>query len=111
MTCCAIASMTANRLGTPFQAASTMAVLSAGSIGLVNLILTCRPFTRLRRVLCAVMSAALCGAVFLLPKLFFLAPEALTLGNWLTLVLVTGCGVGILLAGSVYAKRKLEADL
>ena len=111
VTCCAIASMTANRLGTPFQAASTMAVLSAGSIGLVNLILTCRPFTRLRRVLCAVMSAALSGAVFLLPKLFFLAPEALTLGNWLTLVLVTGCGVGILLAGSVYAKRKLEAGL
>ena len=105
VTCCAIAAMVVNRLGTSFEAASTMAVLSAGIIGLANLILTCRPFTKLRLALCAVMSAAFIGAVLLLPGFFFLVPEALSAGNWLTLAIVTACGVGILLAGTRIAQK------
>ncbi len=105
VTCCAIAAMVVNRLGTSFEAASTMAVLSAGIIGLANLILTCRPFTKLRLALCAVMSAAFIGAVLLLPGFFFLVPEALSAGNWLTLAIVTACGVGILLAGNRIAQK------
>ena len=107
VTCCALAAMVTNRLGASFEAASTMAVLSAGIIGLCNLALTCRPFTRLRLALCAAMTAAFAGAVILFPQIFFLHPEALTGGNWLTLTVVTACGVGILLGGSVFAKRKL----
>ena len=110
MTCCALAAMTANRLGTPFEAASTMAVLSAGTIGLFNLILTCRPFTELRITLCAAMTAAFAGAVLLFPKLFFLHPEALSPGNWLTLAAVSACGVCILLLGSRFAKKMLRTD-
>lgn len=106
VTCCALAAMVTNRLGTPFEAASTMAVLSAGIIGMVNLALTCRPFTKLRLTLCAAMAAAFAGAVLLFPKLFFLYPEALTPGSWLTLAVTTACGVGILLAGTILAKRE-----
>ena len=103
VTCCALAAMVTNRLGTPFEAASTMAVLSAGTIGLVNLILTCRPFTKLRLALCVLMAAAFCGAVLLLPGLFFLAPGTMTAGNWITLVIVTLFGIGILLGGKILA--------
>jgi cation-transporting ATPase E len=107
--CCALAAMVTNRLGTPFEAASTMAVLSAGIIGLVNLVLTCRPFTKLRMVLCAAMAAIFAGALILLPELFFLHPAALSAGSWITLAVITACGVGILLLGNRFAKRKQGA--
>jgi ATPase, P-type (transporting), HAD superfamily, subfamily IC len=103
--CCALAAMVTNRLGTPHEQASTLAAFSAGVIGLVNLILTCRPFTRLRAVVCTVMCAAFVGAVTLLPEVFFLKTYELSGSNWLTLVIITACGVGILLGGTKLARK------
>ncbi|MBQ1371818.1 MAG: HAD-IC family P-type ATPase, partial [Oscillospiraceae bacterium] len=72
VSCCAIACILTNRSGTPYELSSTMAALSAGIIGLVNLILTCRPFTPLRVGVCSVMCAAFAAAVVFLPQVFFL---------------------------------------
>ena len=84
----------------------TALLASAGIIGLANLALACRPFTKLRALLCGLMAAAFAGAVALLPKVFFLHTEALTGKDWLFFAVVTTCGVGILLAGKWIAGRK-----
>ena len=108
MTGCAVAALISNQLGTPFEISSTQAVLSAGALGLVNLALTCRPFTRLRAVLCAAMSAAFAGAVALLPELFFLHPELFRAKDWLSLALITACGAAVLLGGTRLAKKRFD---
>lgn len=105
VTCCAIASMLTQRFGTSYESASTMAALSAGSIGLVNLILTCRPFTRLRAVVCTAMCAAFAAAVVCLPEVFFLKPDGLRGGDWLTLAIITACGIALLLGGTRLGTR------
>lgn len=102
---CAIAAMLTQTHGTPFELASTMAALSAGAIGLVNLALSCRPFTRLRVVLCAVMAAAFVGAVAVLPQVFFLHTGMMQGRDWLRFAVVTACGVGVLFVGSRYGRR------
>ena len=106
VTCCAVAALIVHHRGTPFAVSSTMAVLSAGALGLVNLALTCRPFTRLRAALCVVMSAAFAAAVAFFPKLFFLHPEQFTAKDWITLGIITACGALILLSGTKLAKRE-----
>ena len=108
VTGCAVAALISNQLGTPFEISSTQAVLSAGALGLVNLALTCRPFTRLRAVLCAAMSAAFAGAVALLPELFFLHPELFRAKDWLSLALITACGAAVLLGGTRLAKKRFD---
>ena len=106
VTVCAVVSMIPRGGRTPFEASSTLAALSAGIIGLANLALACRPFTKLRALLCGLMAAAFAGAVALLPKVFFLHTEALTGRDWLFFAVVTTCGVGILLAGKWIVGRK-----
>ena len=102
---CALAAMLTEHRGSSFEAASTMAALSAGIIGLTNLALTCRPFTKLRVALCVGMSAAFVGAVATLPQVFFLHPQALSGTDWLRFAPIAACGVGILVAGNAYARR------
>ena len=105
VTCCAIAALVNNQLGVSFEISSTQAVLSAGALGLVNLALTCRPFTRLRAVLCAVMAAAFAGTAAFFPKLFFLHPEDFAAKDWISLAITTACGALILLGGTALARR------
>ncbi len=105
--CCAIAAMLCCAGGTSYPHASTMAALSAGIIGLANLVLTCRPFSRLRAALCLLMTLAFWAAVTLLPGIFFLNTPELLPKEWLILGGITLCGLLILLGGSRLA-RKLE---
>ena len=107
VTCCAIAAMLSNHRGAPHEIASTMAALSAGIIGLVNLILTCRPFTRLRIAVCTGMCLAFTAAVSFFPGVFFLQTQAFTAQNWLSLAIITACGIAVLLLGTKLA-RKME---
>ena len=107
VTCCAIAAMLSNHRGAPHEIASTMAALSAGIIGLVNLILTCRPFTRLRIAVCTGMCLAFAAAVSFFPGVFFLQTQAFTAQNWLSLAIITACGIAVLLLGTKLA-RKME---
>ena len=110
---CALAAMIANYLGVPDDAASTMAVLSAGVIGLGNLILTCRPFSKLRIAVCALMCAGFAGAAALLPDLFALHPETLSSSHWTMLAAMTAGGLAVLLLGTAAVRpilRKLETD-
>ena len=109
VSCCAIAAMIMSRLGSSFEIASTMAALSAGCIGLANLILTCRPFSRLRALLCGLMCASFAATVALRPAVFFLHTDAMTGRDWLSLGIITACGVGILLLGRLFARKRLDS--
>lgn len=108
---CAIAAMLTQRHGTPFEVASTMATLSAGIIGLANLALTCRPFTKLRAALCAVMSVGFAGVVAIMPRVFFLHVREMQGRNWLVFAVIAACGVGVLLAGTWFAKTRNKEEV
>ena len=109
--CCAIASMILSHRGTGHTVAATMAAVAAGWIGLANLALTCRPFTRLRVAVCVAMVIGYVGALAFLPKLFLLEIYAMTGTNWLQLTAITVGGLAVLLVGTkalTPAVRRLE---
>ncbi len=109
--CCAIASMILSHCGTGHTVAATMAAVAAGWIGLANLALTCRPFTRLRVAVCIAMVIGYVGALAFLPKLFLLEIYAMTGTNWLQLAAITVGGLAVLLVGTkalTPAVRRLE---
>ena len=110
--CCALSAMVAEHFGTPETVASTMAVLSAGVIGLGNLILTCRPFSRLRVVICAAMSLGFAAVTAFLPHVFKLSTAEMTPRHWIMLAAITAAGVMVLLLGTLAVRphlKKLEA--
>lgn len=109
--CCAIASMILSHCGTGHTVAATMAAVAAGWIGLANLALTCRPFTRLRIAVCIAMVIGYAGALAFLPKLFLLEIYAMTGTNRLQLAAITVGGLAVLLVGTkalTPAVRRLE---
>ena len=111
--CCALAAMITNHFGTPDTVASTMAVISAGIIGLCNLVLTCLPFSRLRAAVCAAMAVGFAGAVAFLPNVFALHVSAMEPQNWATLAYMIGGGIAVLLAGTFAVRpmlKKLEGS-
>ena len=93
---CSIAAMIQARNGTSYEISATMAAISAGVIGLANLVLTCRPFTPLRRIICVVMASAFAAVVALLPKVFFLYTHEMSGLNWLALGVIVACGLAVL---------------
>ena len=101
--------MVTHSSGAPHELTSTMAALSAGIIGLVNLILTCRPFTRLRVAVCTVMCAAYVGAVACFHDVFFLQTRLFSGSDWLTLAAITAAGIALLIGGTRLSRR-LEAS-
>jgi len=110
--CCALSAMIANYFGTPDEIASTMAVLSAGVIGLGNLILTCRPFSKLRIAVCVLMSAGFACAVAFLPKVFSLCVHEMNARHWIMLSAITAAGVAVLILGTLIVQPilgKLES--
>ena len=109
VTLCSIAAMILSRTGTSYEISATMAALSAGVIGLANLILTCRPFTSLRRWVCAAMSLCFAAAVTFFPKVFFLYTREMTGGNWLSLGVIVACGLAVLLVLTRLLRPKLKA--
>ena len=109
--CCALAAMIANHLGTPDGVASTMAVLSAGIIGLGNLMITCFPFSKLRIAVCVLMCLGFAGAVTLLPGMFALHTLEMTAEHWMALAAMIAGGLMILLLGTLILRplmTKLE---
>ncbi len=108
VTATSIAAMITNALGAPYETASTTAALAAGAIGLINLILTCRPFTPLRAAVCALMCIGFTGAVAILPGLFYLNIGAFTQSSWVTLALITVSGAAVLLMGTFFARKLLR---
>lgn len=106
--CCAFAAMIANYFGTPDDVASTMAVLSAGVIGLGNLILTCQPFSKLRVAVCSLMCAGFLAAVIWLPELFRLHISDMTGRHWIMLAAITAAGVAVLIIGTLIVRPMLK---
>ena len=110
--CCALSAMIANYFGTPDEIASTMAVLSAGVIGLGNLILTCRPFSGLRIAVCVLMSIGFVCAAAFLPRMFSLCVYEMTARHWIMLAAITAAGVAVLILGTLAVQpllKKLES--
>ena len=111
--CCALAAMLANHLGMADSTASTLAVISAGVIGLGNLMITCRPFSKLRIAVCIAMCIAFAGAVALFPSVFSLDLKPITTGQWLMLAGMTAIGIGVLIAGTILLRpviKRLENE-
>ena len=108
VTCCALAAMISNYLGTPESIASTLAVLSAGVIGLGNLILICRPFSALRICVCALMCAGFAAAVAFFPQLFSLDIQSFTSSNWISLALMTVGGLAVLVIARLIVRPFLN---
>ncbi len=109
--CCALAAMIANHHGTPDGVASTMAVLSAGTIGLANLMITCLPFSKLRIAICVLMCLGFAGAVTLLPGMFALHTLEMTSEHWRMLAAMIAGGLTVLLLGTLILRplmKKLE---
>ncbi len=106
--CCALSAMIANYYGTPDEIASTMAVLSAGVIGLGNLILTCRPFSKLRVAVCALMSVGFVCAVSFLPNVFALNVYEMTARHWIMLSAITAAGVAVLILGTLIVQPRVK---
>lgn len=91
---CAALSMMTEHLGWSTAVSSTLATLSAGSIGLVVLFTVCTPFSPLRAGLMAAMVTGFVLSTLLLGDLFYLAP--LTLWQLLHLAALIALGTGIL---------------
>ena len=109
VTVCAAAAMVLTRFGLDYAIASTLATLTAGIVGLANLVLTCRPFSPLRRVVCITMCLLFAGAVALFPGLFYLEIAGMGLQNWLTLGILTAVALTILLVLTRLLRPKLQA--
>lgn len=108
VTGCALAAMISNHQGTPESIASTLAVLSAGAIGLGNLILICRPFSKLRIVVCALMCAGFIAAVTFFQNVFSLDIQSFTYANWISLALMTLGGLAVLVIARLIVRPFLN---
>lgn len=94
VTVCATLSMMTEHLGWSGAVSSTLATLSAGSIGLAVLFTVCWPFTPLRAGVMAGMTAGFVLAALLLGKMFYLV--SLTPEQLLLLGVLIALGLGIL---------------
>lgn len=101
---CAALSMMTEHLGWSTAVSSTLATLSAGSIGLAVLVTVCRPFTPLRACVVAAMAAGFALAAVLLGNVFFLVH--LPLPQLLLLAVLIALGLGILFLLQAMMARK-----
>ena len=85
VTVCAVIAMTLGHFGMPADTCSTLATLSAGAVGLMVLFRVCRPFTKLRAAVMALMAAGFTLAPLVLGSLFFLNVTTMGLQAWLIL--------------------------
>ena len=74
VTLCALASCFLEARGWSHEVCSTLATLSAAVAGLVTLLVTSLPFTKLRAAVFAAMCAGMIMAVTLIPGVFYLTP-------------------------------------
>ena len=106
VTLCAVLSMMGVHLGWNIDTCSTLATLSAGTIGLMILAGVCYPFTRLRAAVITAMTAAFILAVLFFGHVFFLMPlppaELLMLGGLCVM------GLGVMLFTRQLMKRRIE---
>lgn len=108
VTICALAACFLEKLGWSHEACSTLATLSAAVAGLVTLLVTCLPFTRLRAFVCVAMCVGMALSVTLIPGVYYLVP--LTGQQWLTqLGLACAAATIILVARRIVAKMDGDA--
>ena len=104
VTVCALTACLLERIGWSREVCSTLATLSAAAAGLVTLLVTCLPFTRLRALVFAAMCAGMALAVTLAPKVFYLVP--LTKDQWLTQACLACAAAAIIVIARTVARKK-----
>jgi cation-transporting ATPase E len=105
VTICALAACFLEKLGWSHEVCSTLATLSAASAGLVTLLITCLPFTKLRALVFVAMCVAMALSVTFIPGVYFLVP--LTAEQRLTqLGLSCAAAVIILVARRIVAMKE-----
>lgn len=106
VTLCGLLAMGTTYLGWSAQAASTLATLSAGFVGLTVLATVCRPFSPMRAAVLASMSTAFVLMACLAGKVFFFVPLTwVQLGTLAGLCLI-GTAVMLLIRPAVH--KRLE---
>ena len=106
VTICALVACFLEKLGWSHEVCSTLATQSAAVAGLVTLLVTSLPLTRLRALVFAAMCAAMALSVTLIPGVYYLVP--LTGPQWLTqLGLACAAATIILAARRIVVKRDL----
>ena len=103
---CAALSMATEHLGWPTEIASTLATLSAGSIGMMILGTVCFPFSPLRAGLMAAMLTAFVLAVLLLGWMFFLKP--LSTLQLLCLLALFALGTALLFLSRFLMRKRID---
>ena len=105
VTVCALAACFLEKLGWSHEVCSTLATLAAGAAGLVTLLVTCLPFTRLRAAVFVAMCVGMALSITLIPGVYYLVP--LTGAQWLTeLGLACTAATIILVARRIVMKRE-----
>ena len=103
VTVCAIASMTCRAFGWTEEVCSTLATLSAGTVGILMLLNVCRPLSRLRALLVAAMTIGFVGSVLLLGHIFLLTQ--LTLLQLLALLVLILLAILVMAGVTLLMKR------
>ena len=103
VTVCAVMAMMTVLFGWPREVCSTLATLSAGCIGLMMLSTVCRPWTRLRAALLAVICAVFALTVVFFGKVFFLV--SLTPAQLAALAAIVALGALIMIGVSCWMPR------
>ena len=88
-------------------------IINHDTIGNENLILTCRPFSKLRVAVCVLMSVGFACAVAFLPNVFSLNVFEMTARHWIMLSAITAAGVFVLIFGTLLVTpilKKLESN-
>ena len=105
VTICALAACFLENLGWSHEVCSTLATQSAAVAGLVTLLVTCLPFTKLRALVFVAMCVAMALSITLIPGLYYLVP--LTGEQWLTqLGLACAAAVIIVVARRIVAMKE-----
>jgi cation-transporting ATPase E len=105
VTICALAACFLEKLGWSHEVCSTLATLSAATAGLVTLLITCLPFTKLRALVFVAMCVAMVLSVTFIPGVYYLVP--LTAEQRLTqLGLSCAAAVIILVARRIVAMKE-----
>ena len=93
---CAVLAMNCVWLGGSIDDCSTVAVLTAGTFGLVELAFACLPLNRLRAAVLAGMTLSFINVVAFGGKIFFLNVRGLSATLWGALVLLVLIGSGVM---------------
>ena len=107
VTLCCVLAMLQEHHGWDHEECTTFATLCAGGIGLMNLLVVCWPLNWYRGGVLALMTVGFAGAVFIMPKVFYLT--ALT-GNQIPFLFITLACAAVLMGVFLWIRARIHRD-